>query len=324
MEERIIDDEYGRGIRLKKTKDGYVDVTDELAEEAQEETENEEVSEEIAFEFPVLETDEDDEDLVGLSPEEAAALKKRKEEELAQKRAEYERLCKEGEELLNDGSFHAAELKFEKALPLDSEATDASVGYWRAKTEDFTNPDILIEEYWEAGIESLEFDLGYRASDIIRERYKSVFEKRVEELTAEEEPLAKSFESKQKKRRAVLKERVKRSTIATLIVALPTVALLVCSLLCLFKNFTVKTNEYMMPTIVLGVAFFVTFIAFVLVANKWINALRMKRANESLSTTEEGARLYEIREYRDLYKAIINGGTLETDESEENEEKDEE
>ena len=32
MEERIIDDEYGRGVRLKKTKDGYVDVTDELAE----------------------------------------------------------------------------------------------------------------------------------------------------------------------------------------------------------------------------------------------------------------------------------------------------
>ena len=34
MEEIIIDDEYGRGIRLKKTKDGYVDVTDELAENA--------------------------------------------------------------------------------------------------------------------------------------------------------------------------------------------------------------------------------------------------------------------------------------------------
>ena len=32
MEERIIDDEYGRGIRLKKTKDGFVDVTDELAD----------------------------------------------------------------------------------------------------------------------------------------------------------------------------------------------------------------------------------------------------------------------------------------------------
>ena len=32
MEERIIDDEYGRGIRLKKTENGYVDVTDELSE----------------------------------------------------------------------------------------------------------------------------------------------------------------------------------------------------------------------------------------------------------------------------------------------------
>ena len=32
MEERIIDDEYGRGIKLRKTKDGYVDVTDELSE----------------------------------------------------------------------------------------------------------------------------------------------------------------------------------------------------------------------------------------------------------------------------------------------------
>ena len=37
MEERMIDDEYGRGIRLKKTTDGYVDVTDELAPETEEE-----------------------------------------------------------------------------------------------------------------------------------------------------------------------------------------------------------------------------------------------------------------------------------------------
>ena len=31
MEERMIDEEYGRGVRLRKTKDGFVDVTDELA-----------------------------------------------------------------------------------------------------------------------------------------------------------------------------------------------------------------------------------------------------------------------------------------------------
>ena len=30
-EERIIDDEYGRGVKLRKTAEGFVDVTDELA-----------------------------------------------------------------------------------------------------------------------------------------------------------------------------------------------------------------------------------------------------------------------------------------------------
>ena len=48
MEERIIDDVMGRGIRLKKTKDGYTDVTDELAPE----TEEEEVVEEISVILP--------------------------------------------------------------------------------------------------------------------------------------------------------------------------------------------------------------------------------------------------------------------------------
>ena len=103
MEERIIDDEYGRGIRLKKTKDGYVDATDELAEEAklpesaekdkaqpeglQEALEAEaenvtdgeegdaEAADEVLFEFP----EEDDEELAALSAEDAAALIKKRE-----------------------------------------------------------------------------------------------------------------------------------------------------------------------------------------------------------------------------------------------------
>ena len=76
-EERIIDDEYGRGVKLRKTKDGYVDVTDELAEgEVLEEGEE---GEELTFEFPVMD-EEDDEDLVGLSTEEALALKQQKAE----------------------------------------------------------------------------------------------------------------------------------------------------------------------------------------------------------------------------------------------------
>ena len=301
MEERIIDDEYGRGVRLKKTKDGYVDVTDEAVDqEAVDE-------EEAVFEFPTFDTDEDDEDLVGLSPEEAAELRKQKEEALAQRKADYARFCQEGEELLQTGSFHAAELKFEKALELDEEATQACVGYWRAKTSDFTDPDVLIAEYAKSGVESLECDLGEKATEIVKKQYKGEFEKRVKEISAEEAPLAQSVEEKQANRRIVLKARVKRSTIAFLAALIPTAALLVLAVVFGLSNFTTRENTFVVPTVLCGVGFLIAFIVFILFTNKWINALRMRTANEKLSSTQDGVRLVELREYKDLYLALLKG-----------------
>ena len=303
MEERIIDDEYGRGIRLKKTKDGYVDVTD-----AEVETDAGEMDgEEAVFEFPTFDTDEDDEDLVGLTPEEAAALRKQKEEEEAQRKADYERCCKEGDELLETGSFRAAELKFEKALGLDEEASEASVGYWRAKTSNFTDPDVLISEYAKAGIESLEHDLGDKAVEILKKEYKGAFEKRVEELSEEEAPLAASVEEKQATRRDVLKARVNRSTITFLAALIPTAVMLVLTIVFGLSNFTTRENTFVLPTILCGAGFLIFFIAFIVFANKWINDLRMRAANERLASTADGARLVEIREYKDLYLALIKG-----------------
>ncbi len=304
MEERIIDDEYGRGIRLKKTKDGYVDVTDAALEtDGEEQVETEE---EIAFEFPVFETDEDDEDLVGLSPEEAIALKKKKEEEAAQRKADYERICQEGEELLNLGSFKAAELKFEKALDLDDIATRASVGYWRAKTGNFTEPEVLIDEYVSAGIDSLEYDLGYEATQQIKKDYAPVFEEKIKEIEKEEEPLQKSVEEKQSERRGFLSKRVKKATAFFIGATVPTIALLVLTIVIGLKNMTTRDNTFVTPTIILGAAFVVFFIGFMVFANKWINALRMRKANERLSSTEDGARLLMLRERKELYQNLLN------------------
>ena len=303
MEERTVDDEYGRGIRLRKTKDGYIDATDETLQE-NENGEYEE-GEEIAFEYPVFESDEDDEDLVGLSPEEALALRRKKEEEEERRKAEYAKACQEGDALLQSGSFKAAELKFEHALDLDEEACEASVGYWRAKTSDFTNPDILIEEYVEAGIENLEYDLGINAVDIIKREYGKVFARRVAELEEEEKPLRAQFEEKQAKRRAVLSARLKKTTLIFSAVALPTVALLVLTLVFGLKNFTTLGGEYITPTIAFGIAFFVCFIVFIFVTNKWINAFRIRKANERLTSTDEGKRLLKIREYKELYECLL-------------------
>ena len=305
MEERMIDDEYGRGVRLKKTKDGYVDVTD--AEMEMEVETDEEDGEEAVFEFPAFDADEDDEDLVSLTPEEAAALRKQKEEAAAKRKADYERCCGEGDELLQTGSFHAAELKFEKALALDEEATEASVGYWRAKTSNFAEPDVLIGEYVEAGIESLEYDLGYKAAEILKREYKGVFERRVQEISDEEAPLVQIVEEKQASRREVLQARVKRSTIVFLAGLLPTAAFLVLTIVFGLSNFTTRENTFILPTILCGVGFVAFFIAFIVFTNKWINDLRMRAANEKLASTAEGAHLVELREYKDLYLALLKG-----------------
>ena len=300
MEERIIDDEYGRGIRLKKTADGYVDATDELVEEENDEQE----TDEVAFEFPVF-GDEDDEDLVGLSPEEAEKVKREKAEAAALRKAEYERYVKEGEELLQGGNFRSAQLKFEHALALDEEATQASVGYWRARTQEFENPDALVEEYLEAGIETLEFDLGYKAVDIIRETYRDKLQARYDELAAEEKPLAKQVEETQARRREAIADRLKKSGLRAGIAAIPCIALLIATLILGLKIFSVKENTFVIPTIICAVAFFMTLIVSVMLTNVFINDLRIRKANERLSSTDDGARVEELREYMQLYSAIL-------------------
>jgi hypothetical protein len=63
-----------------------------------------------------------------------------------------------------------------------------------------------------------------------------------------------------------------------------------------------------LPTIALGVGFFITFVAFLLLANKFINDMRMRKANDDLSTTEAGAKLVQIRDYKEIYARLLDGG----------------
>ncbi len=305
MEERIIDDEYGRGIRLKKTEEGYVDVTDELAEEGKEE-ETAFEGEEMAFEFPVLDTDEDDEDLVGLSPEEAMKLRKQKAEAAKLRRAEYEEVCAEGDKLLADGDFQAAEAAFERALVLDITATEASVGYWKAKTENFANPDVLVGEYADASIESLEYDLGVEAVEQIKKEYKTELQKRYDELAEEEKPLAETVLSAQERRRGILSKRVTKRGIFFMAVLVPMLVAAVFSAICALRIFTPNGDKYVTLTAVCGGIFFLFFLAFIVATNKLINAFRMRAKNEDLEKTEDGARLVEIRDYMTIYKCLLD------------------
>ena len=306
MEERIIDDEYGRGIRLKKTKNGYVDVTDELAQDQTDEENvdetNEENFEEVAFEFPDLE--EDDEDLVGLSPEEAMALRKKKEEEEKARALEYAKQCEEGNQLLESGSFHGAELKFEKALTLDGEAVEATVGYWRAKTSDFAEPDVLVSEYAESGYENLEGDLGYKAVEILKNKYADTFNRRLDELNQELAPIEESFTEKQTSRREIIRERLTKAGWRFSLALVPTLILLTLAIVFGTRMFSTKTGEFIILTAVFAGLFVAGLIVTLVFTNKLLNVIRIYRANEKESSTEEGRKILVLRDYIEIYTRL--------------------
>ena len=84
------------------------------------------------------------------------------------------------------------------------------------------------------------------------------------------------------------------------------VILLVLTIVFGAKMFSTPDNTYVLPTILLGVAFFVAFIVFMVFTNKWINVLRIRRANEKLTATEDGARLQKLRDYKTIYESLVN------------------
>ena len=321
MEERIIDDEYGRGVRLRKTKDGYVDVTDELANDAANDAENGEengeemAAEEICFEFPDF-VEEEDEDLIGLDPAEVERRRQEKAAEDARRRAEYERYCAEGDEFLQSGSFKAAALKYEKALKLDDNPKEASYGFCCAKTSNFTEPDELVNEYAEAGVETMEYEIGFDTMLALKRDFGDVFESRLQALTEEETPLAVEVEGKQAKRRTYLKDRFKKSAIGFAIAALPMLATLILAIVFGMKITSTPENTYVLPTIICGVAWVICFIVFAVFTNKFINAFRMYRANEDLSSSEAGERLVTIRNYKALYEYLLAGPAVEEETAE--------
>ena len=208
--------------------------------------------------------------------------------------------------MLDSGSYHAAELKFEKALEMDELATVASVGYWRAKTANFTDPDVLIGEYAATGIESLEYDLGLEATDIIKRDYKEVFKKRIAELEEEEKPLVERVEKVQERRRDVLSSRVQRACLAFVASAIPFIVGLILTIIYALKIPTVNDNTYVLPTAVLGGVTFLLLFVFIVFANRFLNGIRMYRRNERLSSTEEGERLLVIRAYKELYQDLLS------------------
>lgn len=301
MEERIIDDEFGRGVRLKKTKDGYVDVTDQATIDAEDDYEGDEVE----FSFPVF--DVDDEELVGLTPEEAMALQKRREEEAQARKEAYQALCLEGNTALEKEDFIGAQEIFSKAVAIDiaDEPMEANLGLWCAKTENFKNPDVLAEAFAEEGFEEMEYALGYKTTDALREKYKSQFANAKKGWEDKEAELSVAVEKLNAERCEYLKPQIKTKTIGFILSVIPMLVLLITTIVLGFKNFSVRGNSFIVPTAICAGVFLVSVFICVFFANKFINVMRLYSAGKKLYSSDEGQELIQVRAYIGFYDALL-------------------
>ena len=104
---------------------------------------------------------------------------------------------------------------------------------------------------------------------------------------------------------AILKKRIsstKKKFIGTL---LPTVIFLILAIVFVTMITTRKDGLFVYLRTGAGIMFAGFFVAFGMFTNKFVNALRMNRANEDLSSTEDGEKLLKIRAYKELYEHFV-------------------
>ncbi len=281
MEERILDDDESRGIKIKRTAGGGTDAVDALAEG------EEAAEEEICLDLP---DEEYDEDLVGLTPSQLKEELERREKLKREAHEESERLKISADEKLAEGKFADAELLYAQALVCEAENTAAAIGLWTARTRNFTDPEAI---FMNNAAEELSEDETSRAL-VVEKMGKPLHELR-DAYAKEEAELAPGFEQKQQERREAFAANRRyyllRFGVFFVLAVLFAVGIGVSA------SFILRTKSDV-PTVLVGVFAGLTFVALVLsviFARKLFVASRLYAANEKLASTETGARLEFLR-----------------------------
>lgn len=288
MEERIIDDEEGRKIRLIRLQNGETDAVEDTADAETAEAENGETVEEFVVDYP--DSDEYDEDLVGLTPSQLQEELERREKAMREAREQSEKFTAEADEKLAAGDFGGAEELYEQAVMFDVENEPAGRGLWLARTKNFTDDGAF---YKESNAEQLAGS-PEAVKAFVLERTEERLRAAREEFRTEAAPLRETVEKKQEERRepflANRKYYLIRLYVCAAAIAVFLIALIVSS------RFIVRTVSPapVVLTAVFGALAFLFLIALAMLSRKYIVADRLCRLNEKLSSTEEGARLEDL------------------------------
>lgn len=290
MEERLIDKDDPRLIKIKHTAEGD-DVVDPLAPgEGEEELSAEEAD--YIVELPEDAEESYDEDLVGLTPSQLKARLEEKQRAEERARAEYQKLMDEAAALLEKGDYEQAEPLFAQATLYESDAVMARRGLWVCRTKNFTDigtfmdHDAAQEFYWTD--ETVRKETLQKLGDRIREKKR--------ELEEEARPLRTQYEAEKAERAEAFKANRKYYFIRSLIVLAVAFALAIGAVVSATYILRRSDSLALIFTIVLGVLAFAMLVLFLIYAMKTVNAGRMCRANEQMTSTEGGVRLKELED----------------------------
>ncbi len=281
MEERLMDDP--RKIKVKRNAVGGVeDATDELAPE-------EEVEIDLSEEELIL-PEELDEDLIGLAPSQLEKELERRKKEAEEAAAERDKLLSEGEELLKKQKYGDAEPLFSQALVYDPDCTRAREAIWLCRTRNFTQTDPLYErEYAE---EFAEEDPAVKG--ILREKLGEKLKEERDAFEEEAAPLREKVRGVQRERRGAFLANRNYYRGRLLVFVAIFCAFVIAMSICGAQIVHVRVNTPVYLAIAFGALALLDLIPIIFLSRKFVVAQRLVKENETLSSTEDGARLEEL------------------------------
>ena len=307
MEQRVLDEDEEElyGIRRKKilVKEGE-EETPEGGEETGEENLTAELDDEYVYEgypqeegvpeYAFPQSDEDDESLVMLSPEEAERLVREREEQEKREEEEARRCIEEGNAALGKGDFAQARTLFDRANELRPDDLDVNVGYMRAHAEDFASLDDFD------GVDKA-YALCYdSAGEAFAGKIKKLFGDRLsalrEETVREKEEKERVYRAEQQERRAALKARADKTGGNFMKVFMPLLVFALFAVVCASLVNVVEGNVLLILAVAAGVLFFVLLIPAILIGKKLIDLRRLQRENERDDSTEAGREIVALND----------------------------
>lgn len=258
-----------------------------------------------AFLLDVPDTNEEeyDEDAVGLTPTQLAALEEERQRALKEAEEKRDKLIGQGNLALKSECFEEAAEHFKDALSYDADSAEAGKGLVRARTRDFTVDEVYFNETYAEEFAALPEESRRYLLDNVGEQLGAA----KEELQREYEPLFEEFSQAQTTRREAFDQNFRyylKRVVLFVAVALAFVAAAGIS-----ANYITRTQSVLPValTIAFGAAALLALAILVPFAHKLFVASLRRKENESLFSTEQGARVAQLQSQIACLDMILTG-----------------